>query len=348
MSRLSEAVSAVIAQLKSHDARLDDLSARVDAVEARLIRVAAAGGGTAPGGARDEAALALAEYRRQLDEDVFQPEAAGVTSAMRAERLAAVDAAERAASWLGRSGRNRDKEIYAAIGAGRRALIRLAAMRAHRPVPMPLLTAAELSGYLDVAADVHTEDRFRWEGDGDAEVLLDRPVFGKPVLVEVAPVGRRFHDLKITQVQRTDRTVKDGRTTELYGPRMVYRHILGPDITHLRIAAKSSWRVLVIPFDELPPLAGETTGRGEACFRHTQGAKRATIQGTKGGSVGFVSDCDCADRCTEYTHRGFSTISSAGSGDFRVDVVLPSESGVLYMAMNKDSVWSITVLEDGS
>jgi hypothetical protein len=347
MSRLTAAVSGIVAQLKSHDSRLDDLTARVDALEARLIQTTTSGRDTGRGPARDEAALALAEYQRQLDEDAFQPEGKDVTSAMRAERRAAVDAADRAASWLRKSGRNRDKEIYAAIGAGRKALIRLTALREHRPVPMPLLTAAELSGYVDVAADVHTEERFRWEGAGDAEILIDRPVFGKPVLVEFAAVGRRFHELHITQVQRTDRILGDRGTTELWGPRMVFREMVGPEITHLRITAKSSWRLRVVPFDELPPLADETTGRGEACFRHTLGDRTVTIQGTVRGAVEFVPDCDCADVCAVYRHKSFDAIGHTGHGDFREDLTLPRENGMLYMKVDDGSLWSITVLDNG-
>lgn len=67
----------------------------------------------------------------------------------------------------------------------------------------------------------------------------------------------------------------------------------------LRITGRTSWRARVIQPDELPLMDDETTGRGEACFRRTPGAKRVTVQGARGGSMGFVPDCDCPGSCDE-------------------------------------------------
>ncbi|MEY9931647.1 hypothetical protein ABH926_006296 [Catenulispora sp. GP43] len=42
-------------------------------------------------------------------------------------------------------------------------------------------------------------------------------------------------------------------------------------------------------------MENQTTGRGEACFRHTLGGKTVTVQGTVGGAMIFVPDGDCTD-----------------------------------------------------
>jgi hypothetical protein len=357
MSKLSELVGRLAEKVSAHETRLnalatkaaehDALVARVAALEAQLAKVTSLDhAGSVQ--IRDEPTIALAEYRRQLDDVAFAPEADGVTSAMRAEHLAAVDAADRGASWLGRFGEaGRDKEIYAAIGAGRKALIRLAAMRERRPVPMELLSEKELSGYRNAKSDVHTEDRFRWEGTGNAEFLLDRPEFGKPVLVEVVVAGKFESNVEVEQVQRTDRTLRVVDTDRLHTWESRSRHLLvDPEATHLRLTADSSWRVRIVQPDELPPIELETTGQGEACFRHTLGGKKVTVQGTEGGSMIFIPDCDCADTCTDHKHSHLDVYGWRRSGAFREDTTLPVGAGVLYMAMEKKSVWSITVLDD--
>lgn len=346
MSKLAAAVSALTEQLEFCESRLNALTAKIDALEARLVKADATSADEVGNLAliRDEATIALAEYRRQLNDVAFELEDGGVTSAMRTEHRAAVDAVDRAASWIERSGETRGREIYAAIGAGRKALIRLAAMREHRPVPMPLQIADELSGYINVATDVHTEDRFRWEGVGNAEFLLDRPEFGKSVLVEVIPVGKLLGYLQITLIQRTDRNLKEIDSDTLSIPKTVYHEMVPPTVTHLCIAGEAPWRARVIQFDELPPIDDVVTGRDEACFRHTLGAKTVTMQGMGGGRATFVADCDCTDTCNEYRHSAFISIGLNGSGDFREDVTLPATNRVLYMNMEPGSFWSITVL----
>lgn len=213
-------------------------------------------------------------------------------------------------------------------------------------MPMELLSAAELSGYVDAAADVHTGDRFRWEGAGPAEFLLDRPVFGKPVFIEVAHVGKPLATLRVTQVQRTDRSLEEFGTADVYDVDKPYRRLLTPAVTHLRITGKTPWRARVIQPDELPLMDDETTGRGEACFRHTLGAKRVTVQGTRGGSMVFAPDCVCPGSCDEFYHHIFRTIGSLHDGDFREDATLPEETGILFMRMKRTSVWSVTVIDD--
>lgn len=351
MSKLGTAVDTLVEQLESYEARLSELTATVTALtekvatlEARLVKATTADVGFELVPIRDEATIALAEYRRQLDDVSFAPEADGVTSAMRAEHYAAVDAVARASSWVAQTGPTRDKEIYAAIGAGRKALIRLTAMLEHRPVPQPLLTADELSGFVNAATDVHTGDRFRWEGDGDAEFLLDRPASGKPVLLEVASLGQPDQEVKATQIERTDRTLEEHyRGTARSGS--VYRDMVSTDITHMRITANSSWQARVIQAYELPPMERVTTGRGEAWFRHTLGAVKIAVQGTEGGSLRFVPDCTCKGVCTKYDHCSVKGLDYF-SGAFRRDLILPRRTGMLHVSMYRKSVWSITVVGD--
>jgi hypothetical protein len=345
MSKLATTVSTLVAQLESYESQLDALTAKVTALEARLVKATTADVGFDLVPIRDEATIALAEYRRQLDDVAFAPEADGVTSAMRAEHHAAVDAVDRAASWIAQSGKTREKEIYAAIGAGRKALIRLTAMLERQPVPLSLLTADELSGYRNAETDVHTEDRFRWEGHGDAEFLLDRPVFGRPVFVEVARLGEDDSSILVSYVVRTDRTLGARGGHHLHGLKRVDQGLVGPTITHVRIEAKADWRVRVIQSDELPPMDRETTGRGPARFRHTQGAKKVVMQGTWGGEVVFVPDCDCTDTCRERKH-GEEHRWEYFSGAFRDDATLPAGTGMLFLRMHPESVWSVTVLDD--
>ncbi|MEY9904965.1 BMFP domain-containing protein YqiC [Catenulispora sp. MAP12-49] len=84
MSKLSELVGRLAEKVSAHEARLnalatkaaehDALVARVAALEAQLAKV------TSPDHAeavqiRDEPTIALAEYRRQLDDVAFDPEA---------------------------------------------------------------------------------------------------------------------------------------------------------------------------------------------------------------------------------------------------------------------------------
>ena len=351
MSKLGTAVDTLVEQLESYEARLSELTATVTALtekvatlEARLVKATTADVGFELVPIRDEATIALAEYRRQLDDVSFEPEADGVTSAMRAEHYAAVDAVARASSWVAQTGPIRDKEIYAAIGAGRKALIRLTAMLEHRPVPQPLLTADELSGFVNAATDVHTGDRFRWEGDGDAEFLLDRPVSGKPVLLEVASLGEPHQEVEAMQIVRTDRVLRErGWSTVRRGS--ARREMVSSEVTHVRVKGNAPWCVRVIQPYELPPMGRVTNGQGEAWFRHTMGARKITIQGTEGGSLDFVPDCDCRGVCTRYGHYNMKDVGHY-YGDFREDLNLPRRTGMLHVAMRRKSLWSITVLDD--
>lgn len=75
------------------------------------------------------------------------------------------------------------------------------------------------------------------------------------------------------------------------------------------------------------------------------GAKTVTLQGTAGGSIYFVPDCQCTDTCDVYEHFNFRPVGSY-YGDFREDVTLPTGTGMLYLEMKPESLWSITVLDD--
>ncbi|MEY9928914.1 hypothetical protein ABH926_003554 [Catenulispora sp. GP43] len=349
MSKLGTAVDTLVERLETYEARIEELTENVKALtekvatlEARLVKATTADVGFELVPIRDEATIALAEYRRQLDDVPFSPEADGVTPAMRAEHYAAADAVARAASWVAQSGPSRDKEIYAAIGTGRKALIRLTAMLERRPIPMPLLTADELSGHVNAATDVHTGDRFRWEGDGDAEFLVDRPVPGKPVLLEVVSLGERHLELNVVQVERTDRKLEEHRSGSA-GRGLVFRKMARPEVTHLRITGSGSWRARVVQPDELPPMERVTTGQGEAWFRHTLGARKVAIQGAEGGSLEFVPDCTCRGICTNYDHCTPKALTYY-SGEFREDRTLPRKNGMLSVSMYPKSVWSVTIL----
>ena len=301
-----------------------------------------------PGAAaeRDEPVVAYAAFLREIDETGFDPKAAGAGEAQRAAYRAAREAAEKAEHWLGRTGdKRREREVYAAVGEGRKALIRLDALRRGRPVPLEYADPARLSGFLDAGAAPYTEDRFRWKGRGDGEFLLDRPRPGAPVLVEVRWTRDGSNYMKILENEKTDRTVRQvGSQLDLEQKPLLY-FVPAPEVTHLAVEGAARWTVTVVDTGSLPETAASLSGRGAAAYRHALGECEVTVQGTGDAQFVFYPDCDCEDVCADGSHWCGTRLGDFRKA-FRQDLKLPRAHGVLVVETGPKTLWSLDLVTD--
>lgn len=333
LDALTARVTGAETALSAQQERLDQFAVRFDRVLGKAAKN--------PSAERDEPVIAFAAYLRDIDEAGFDPEAPAATAEQRAAHLAAREAAEKAEHWLARTGdENRAREIHTAIGEGRKALIRLDAMRRGRPVPLAALDEAALTGFVDAAAAPYTEDRFRWAGKGSAEIFLDRPAHGRPALAELRQTGGKGL-VSVYQHEKTDRTVRRLSHDLLERPeRPVLYLVLRPEATHLEFKGDAAWRATVVDPEGLPETAPVLSGRGPAAFRHRLGALTVTVQGTGDAKFSFYPDCTCDDVCDEEEHwrgRPFAWFDGA----FRQDVELRPERGLLIVTTYAATLWSI-------
>ena len=274
-----------------------------------------------------EAGAAAADYANELALVEFDPEARDVTSEMRRFHWTAVDARDQAMRILGDAGRrDKSKDVYAAIGRGREALIRLRALRAGRPVPLQLLTPNELTGEPDVSHSPHTGERFRWKGKGDTEFLFDRPAPGKPALVSVTarPTPMRLLHMRRAEdgIEQVDFDVIDENV-----PNVV---VVGASVTHLKCTAylgTTSWTVHVIDPERLPVLADRASGSGRAIYRYVGGRRKVVLQ-----SLAQIS-------ATLYPPDLKPQELASFRGETRATISLPDSPGVLKITT--DDRWSI-------
>lgn len=290
-----------------------------------------------PGWAR-EAADALTAFSRQLDWLEFDAQSPDVTSDMRHYYGTAVEARDHAARLLAGAGRrNKSKEVYAAIGRGREALIRLGALRDGRPVPLELLTPEELSGAPHPPLTAYTGDRFRWSGKDSAEFLLDRPAPYQPVPYRVVSYGGGVY---VTLMQRTEQRVAQHDKSWVY--EKTIQGIAGPAITHVAIQRTSAkkWVFELLDPDRLSPLQDRMRGIGSATFRHEAGAVQAIAQCEQPTIIRFYAECDCLSFCRKPTHLEPSTIKWF-DGVTRDEITLPRERGMIEI--DTAGRWTIDV-----
>lgn len=341
-ARLADAETNLAAAAKA----LGDQEARLVGFEARFDRVlgkAAKNPGTAP--ERDEAVVAFAAFLREIDETGFDPEAKDATGEQRVAHRAARDAADRAEHWLGRTGeKDRARQIHTAVGEGRKALIRLDALRRGRPVPLAHLDQAELAGFVDAAAAPYTEDRFRWEGRAAGEFLLDRPVPGRPVLVEVRRKSGKT-TMRVIQNEKTDRTVRQVEADFMGTDDLSHHLMVKPETTHLALDGGTPWTVTVVDVQQVPKTGVPLSGRGGAVFRH-RGRSKVTVQGTGSAAFRFYPDCKCGgDGCKVYDHIAGTPIATF-NGPFRQDLTLPGGRGTIVMRAQAGVLWSLDPITD--
>lgn len=343
--------SDIAARLAEAEANLADAALALSAQQERLAAFAhrfdrvMGKAARSPAGERDEPVVVFAAFLRDIDETGFDPGGEDATPEQRAAHRAARDAADRAEHWLGRTGdKDRVRQIHAAVGEGRKALIRLDALRRGRAVPLAYLDPAELTGFVDAAAAPYTEDRFRWEGRTAAEFLLDRPRYGKPVLVEVRREGGKS-TVTVVENEKTDRTMRQVQSHPMFPDDAVLHLMVRPEVTHFSVQAGVPWTVTVVDVAAIPVTGDSLSGRGPAMFRDRVGARRVTIQGTDSAAFRFYPDCKCKDLCKVTEHWSGVSLASF-TGPFRQDVGLPGARGVLVVQTKPKTLWSLDLIKD--
>ncbi|MEV0281110.1 hypothetical protein AB0I22_32645 [Streptomyces sp. NPDC050610] len=252
---------------------------------------------------RSEAArqsvTAFGEELAALD---FDPSGQHATPAVLEEYRAALAAYERASAGQTVSG------MLAALHDGRVAMIRFAALRDGRPVPIeavPLQVPASRPRPQPVTAP---GERHVSSGrtNGPTEVLIDRPEPAQPAILELDVLG--YEHLHVAPVVRTEQETTIGyRLAETSFQREYHgRHYLPPHLTHLRVTAqgvgKRHWIARIRPLFDATPLAAEHQGQNAEVLRYDGGPALFTVQ-TRGQSTWTITykcgclrhwiDCDC-------------------------------------------------------
>jgi len=270
----------------------------------------------------------------------FDPEGSDTSSTMRRYHWIATEALVKAARILDEAGEtDESKAVYAAVGRGRDALVRLDAVRNGRPVPLEVLTAEELAGPPRPERDPHVAERFAWEGHDDGDFSLDRPVPHRTVLLRAQSSDRR--PLLIKMMERTEQTVREvDHHRVLFAMSEVVA--VPPEVTHLKLAEVlgQDWVVRLLDLDELPVLEDMTRAERGGIYHHTLGDVRVTVQCLDSTGLLFYQLCDCASHCDKREHKQ-ARIVAATSGEARTEVVLPKESGVLEVSTR--NAWSIDI-----
>ncbi|MFG2090396.1 MULTISPECIES: hypothetical protein [unclassified Spirillospora] len=243
-----------------------------------------------------------------------------------------------------------------ALRDGRAALIRLAARRAERPVPIDALPPLEADRSRSEPPGVPenaTGERFLTlgAGGGTVEVLIDRPEPGRPAIVEVTCGG----DLCVSPVVRTEDETDTGSELVInYEGAYHGRVILGPKPTHLRIECVEEaqrWSVRIRPMSAAPLLGSEWRGGGgdEVLF-YDGGPALLTVQARSEGAWSVEFECGCLRggdcRCrTPRWPAGMPEGSGDGWGthDGRRAMRLPRPGYLILEASEKDHEWFLSV-----
>jgi hypothetical protein len=289
-----------------------------------------------PGAARTadwylDANAAIADFENQLAHIEFSPEGRGVTSDMRRYHWIAIDSRDRAVAILANAGRrDKSKDVYAALGRGREALIRLRALLEGRPIPLQLLSPEELRTPYDAAQSPHTDERFHWKGKGTLEFPIDRPRAERRALIE-SVYGKGSGMLR--EMVRTQDVIR--QVDRAYVSETPHVQVVQPEVTHLKFdgAADSEWSVRVVDPEQLPELLDLTRGVGHGLYRHRLGHTKVFLQSLKEILVIFYPADLTPERLADF------------DGETRTTIELPKAEGVLWVK-TKGS-WSIELASPG-
>jgi hypothetical protein len=305
-----------------------------------------------PASRRDKVAPWLREAREAVDDfenqlatiDVGDGGDATSTELGRYHWIAthALEKANRILDEAGR--RDQSKAVFAEIGRGREALVRLDALRRGRPVPLEILTQEELAGPPKPDSAVHTAERFAWKGQGGADFYLDRPFPHRTVLLEVEVGGSRWVDL--VMMERTDAVVAE-RSRQTHWSNGIELVAAAPEITHVKITDAESvpWSVRSVDPQAYPFLEDMTRGEGRRVFRHQLGAVDVTVQCLQGVILTFYELCDCTKSCNKPEHLDGESVA-AFSGEARDHCRLPKKQGLL--AIEGSGRWSLDITPKAS
>ncbi|MFE7115412.1 hypothetical protein ACFU99_08315 [Streptomyces sp. NPDC057654] len=252
------------------------------------------------GGSESEMArqsvTAFGEEMAALD---FDPSGQDATPAVLKEYRAALAAYERA------SAGHTVSAMLAALHDGRVAMIRFAALRDGRPVPIeavPLEFPASRPRPTIVPGERHVSSG---RTNGATEVLIDRPEPAQPAILELDVLG--YENLHVEPMVRTEEETRiDYRLAETSYHRTYYgHHFLPPHFTHLRVTAQGvgnrHWIARIRPLSDAAPLTAEHQGQNAEVLRYDGGPALFTVQ-TRGAAwtVGYTCgclrpwiDCDC-------------------------------------------------------
>lgn len=197
-----------------------------------------------------------------------------------------------------------------------------------------------------------TEERFRYEGAGKAEFVVDRPEPGRVALLRVTKHGDDGQ-LTVRMVEHTlDRNKQHDEHSVYYaGIEFV---LLPSAVTHLSVSEydpDERWTIEVLtPTQASLPLTGHLTGQGSAVLRHDSGAREAVLQvrsaGNRGWSLDYYTWCEhrgAACTCRSPLKPDYE-VDLSGERDFRDRITLPDKPGLLLVHSYGDT-WSIDIVE---
>ncbi|MBS2539303.1 hypothetical protein KGQ20_41815 [Catenulispora sp. NF23] len=293
-----------------------------------------------------EACEAFADYENQFLSFEFDPEGPATSSTMRRYHWIATEALAKASRMLDEADETDESEaVYAVIGRGRGALVRLDAVRSGRPVPLEILTAEELEGPPKPERGPHTAERFAWQGVGSADFSFDRP-FPQRTTLLLCDGSDYKGEVFIKLMERTEQTVRqvEAHRVEEGLSEVV---VVPPEVTHLKVEDYSDvgWTARLIEIYKLPALEDMTRADCGGVYHHTLGDVRATIQCLDSITISFYQFCDCASHCDVSGHRKARIVATI-DGEARAEIVLPQESGVLEVST--EDAWSLDLVPEPS
>jgi hypothetical protein len=275
-----------------------------------------------------DATAAVTEFADELARIAFDPEAPGVTSEMRRQHWAAVEARGKATGILAEAPgrRDRSKDVYAAVGRGSQALTRLRAARQKQPTPPPQASpAVPAVGPYPVRATAW--ERTHWQGRFGSEIAFDRPDPRLPVLVEVTTSTSGT----MAQMRRTEDVVEQVATS------FIIRHqphvgVIAPSATHIKFDGVTTgrWSLRVIDPDALPVLDESAGGSKSMLLQHTLGQVKAVLQAADSIIL------------TLYPSNLRPRTIAQSPGPSRHTITLPETRGILHVDCT--SQWSLDIV----
>ncbi|WP_344638954.1 hypothetical protein [Kitasatospora cystarginea] len=304
---------------------------------------------------------AVAGFRRQLAETAPPEDRAAATAeaaAIAAERRDAWLALAAAEAALRTPGGHRARRVFAALGDGRAALVRLIALRRGEPVPLELATPDELARPDWERHPTSSAARFRFRGTGPAEVLVDRPEPGRPALVEfsVRPptedlsfLGDRSH---LDFVSRTEAATESFEGKKLTGTAQGV-FLLPIGITHLKVACdpKAKWTLRLAPTTEAPEVTGRLRGQGPVVLRCTgRGARLLRAQALAKDENSYIGYVDAAGERRSPRFGGFlgglaADLVANGIGEARGERWVEGPGLVVVDSVGR---WEVETTSEGS
>ncbi|MGW4649762.1 hypothetical protein [Kitasatospora sp. NPDC004289] len=247
-----------------------------------------------------------------------------------------------------------EPDALAALRDGRAAVIRLAARRDGRPVPIDALPPIAALDRPPVAVGTGERHVATGSGPGTVEVLIDRHEPGGVTLAEIEAVGDGHFVVEL--VTRTEDLVGTGATLLSVIDDYRGRRLVPAEATHLRVTVNSHredyrWSIRIVPPADATALAPEHRGRHDDVLRHDGGPAVVTVQfqGEGRWDVDYLCEClrrfpgcDCPHPAWPADTPGDWSYSAHGSGDGRRPMRLPRPGYLIVRQDEGRSSWYLT------